>query len=34
MLLSNRRAKATIEWFVKRGVAVNRLTGKGYGEAN
>ncbi|WP_163411385.1 OmpA family protein [Flavobacterium ajazii] len=33
MLLSNRRAKATIEWFVKRGVAVNRLTGKGYGES-
>lgn len=33
MLLSNRRVKATSEWFVKTGVAVNRLTGKAYGES-
>ena len=30
--LSDRRAKSTIEWLVKNGVARNRLTGKGYGE--
>ncbi len=30
--LSNRRAKSTIDWLVKNGVAKNRLTGKGYGE--
>ena len=30
--LSNRRAKSTIDWLVKNGVAINRLTGKGYGE--
>jgi len=30
--LSSRRAKSTIDWLVKNGVAKNRLTGKGYGE--
>ena len=30
--LSDRRAKSTIEWLVKNGVAAKRLTGKGYGE--
>ncbi|MNG03372.1 Photosystem I chlorophyll a apoprotein A2 [compost metagenome] len=30
--LSDRRAKSTIEWLIKNGVAANRLTGKGYGE--
>lgn len=33
MLLSDRRAKATIEWFVKRGINAKRLTGRGYGES-
>lgn len=31
--LSDRRAKSTIAWLVKNGVAVDRLTGKGYGES-
>ncbi|PWA06676.1 OmpA family protein [Flavobacterium laiguense] len=30
--LSDRRAKATIAWLVKNGIAAERLTGKGYGE--
>ena len=30
--LSDRRAKSTINWLVKNGIAPNRLTGKGYGE--
>ncbi|MBE8726524.1 OmpA family protein [Flavobacterium hungaricum] len=30
--LSDRRAKSTIQWLVKNGVAPNRLTGRGYGE--
>ena len=30
--LSDRRAKATVAWLVKKGIAANRLTGKGYGE--
>ncbi|MFH6995879.1 OmpA family protein [Flavobacterium sp. FlaQc-48] len=30
--LSNRRAKSTIQWLVKNGIAPGRLTGKGYGE--
>lgn len=30
--LSDRRAKSTIQWLVKNGIAPNRLTGKGYGE--
>jgi outer membrane protein OmpA-like peptidoglycan-associated protein len=33
MILSNRRAKATIEWFHKKGIATARLTGKGCGES-
>lgn len=31
--LSDRRAKATIAWMVKQGIAKDRLTGKGYGES-
>ncbi len=31
-ILSDRRAKSTIDWLVKNGVASDRLTGKGYGE--
>lgn len=31
--LSDRRAKATMAWLVKNGIAANRLTGKGYGES-
>ena len=31
--LSNRRAKATIQWLTKNGITSNRLTGKGYGES-
>ncbi|WP_353162141.1 OmpA family protein [Myroides odoratus] len=30
--LSDRRAKATIDWMVKQGIAANRLSGRGYGE--
>lgn len=30
--LSDRRAKSTIDWLVKNGIAKNRLTGRGYGE--
>ncbi|PIF30497.1 WD40 repeat protein [Flavobacterium sp. 9] len=30
--LSERRAKSTIKWLVKKGIDPNRLTGKGYGE--
>ncbi|CAA9201830.1 OmpA family protein [Flavobacterium collinsii] len=30
--LSDRRAKATVAWLVKKGIAVDRITGKGYGE--
>jgi len=30
--LSERRAKSTIDWLIKNGIAKNRLTGKGYGE--
>lgn len=33
MVLSNRRAKATINWFINKGIAASRLTGKGYGES-
>lgn len=32
-LLSNNRAKATINWLIKNGIDTNRLTGKGYGES-
>lgn len=31
--LSDRRAKATVAWLIKKGIAKNRLTGKGYGES-
>jgi outer membrane protein OmpA-like peptidoglycan-associated protein len=30
--LSDKRAKSTMQWFVKNGIALNRLTAKGYGE--
>jgi len=30
--LSDRRAKATIDWMEKQGIAANRLSGRGYGE--
>lgn len=33
MALSDRRAKSTIAWLVKKGIAANRLTGRGYGES-
>jgi len=31
-LLSDRRAKSTIQWLIKNGINPSRLTGKGYGE--
>lgn len=31
--LSNKRAKATIDWFVKKGIANDRISGRGYGES-
>jgi len=31
--LSDNRAKSTIAWLVKNGIAADRLTGKGYGES-
>ena len=31
--LSDRRAKATLNWLVKKGIDVSRLTAKGYGES-
>lgn len=33
MILSDKRAKVTIDWFIKRGISKDRLTGKGYGES-
>ena len=33
LALSDRRAKSTIAWLVKNGIAKDRLTGKGYGES-
>ena len=30
--LSDRRAKSTIAWLVKKGIKADRLKGKGYGE--
>ena len=33
LALSDRRAKATMAWLTKNGIAANRLTGKGYGES-
>jgi outer membrane protein OmpA-like peptidoglycan-associated protein/tetratricopeptide (TPR) repeat protein len=32
IVLSDQRAKSTIEWLVKNGIEFSRLTGKGYGE--
>ena len=32
MKLSDRRAKSTIKWLIKKGIAKERLTGRGYGE--
>ncbi|TGD56975.1 OmpA family protein [Flavobacterium humi] len=31
--LSDKRAKATIDWMVKNGISSDRITGKGYGES-
>ncbi|MET2996157.1 OmpA family protein, partial [Flavobacterium columnare] len=31
--LSDRRAKETVAWLVKNGIAKDRLTGRGYGES-
>ncbi|CAI2768674.1 OmpA family protein [Flavobacterium collinsii] len=31
--LSDKRAKATVAWLVKKGIAASRLTAKGYGES-
>lgn len=33
MSLSDRRAKATVQWIVSQGINGNRVTGKGYGES-
>ena len=33
LVLSDRRAKSTIDWLVTKGVDKSRLTGKGYGES-
>jgi len=33
MILSDKRAKATIEWLVKKGISSKRISGKGYGES-
>ncbi|MBB1139653.1 OmpA family protein [Myroides sp. WP-1] len=33
MQLSDRRAQATIQWMISRGVDASRLTGRGYGES-
>lgn len=33
MTLSNKRAKATIKWFIQNGILASRITGKGYGES-
>lgn len=33
LALSDRRAKSTMQWLIKNGIAKNRLVGKGYGEA-
>lgn len=32
-ILSDKRAKATIDWLVKNGISKERLSGKGYGES-
>ena len=33
MALSDRRAKATVAWLVRKGIVKDRLTGRGYGES-
>jgi len=33
LILSNKRAKSTIDWMIKKGISADRLTGKGYGES-
>ena len=33
LALSDRRAKSTIAWLIKNGIAADRLTGRGYGES-
>lgn len=33
MQLSDRRAQATIQWMISRGIDASRLTGRGYGES-
>ncbi|OXA84094.1 OmpA family protein [Flavobacterium hercynium] len=33
MKLSEKRAKATIDWFIKKGIDPARITGRGYGES-
>ena len=33
MALSERRAKSTMNWLIKKGIAKDRLTGRGYGES-
>lgn len=33
MSLSDKRAKATVAWIINQGIDSNRITGKGYGEA-
>lgn len=33
MALSERRAKSTMDWLVKKGISKDRLTGRGYGES-
>lgn len=32
-ILSDRRARSTIQWLIKNGIDKNRLTGRGYGES-
>ena len=33
MALSNKRAKATIDWLIQKGIAAKRISGRGYGES-
>ena len=33
MALSDKRAKSTVQWLIKNGIASDRLTGKGFGES-
>ncbi|WP_306349519.1 OmpA family protein, partial [Flavobacterium sp. '19STA2R22 D10 B1'] len=33
MKLSDRRAKATVQYVISKGIAASRITGKGYGES-